>query len=228
MKLKLKADEKKQKSAMIFFKYGRIYILSTYYKQYDERRKVLMFSEKDIPINELINSIGYKELEYTYTNMRMDTREAIRYIKIGNKIMKKLIEKDLDISYSEALERFKNPLNLTPEENNSLLKPIYTRYNKLKRMGNIEKVKRDLDNIDISKTKEIVFYNVPYELKDSRLKVIGDLWIDLREYIGMDEYYCISMGRVKKIDEIRIKFQQPAYTTFEIEIKEIILKIQIN
>lgn len=131
------------------------------------------------------------------------------YFNISTEFMEYLID-TREQYWDRAIHNFRS--NLSIDDSYSLLKPVFFRYrNLLKDRESLRKVRNNLSNIQ--RYKKMVLYNVKYELRDNKLRLLEDFWIDLTEiedvkinnryYSG--EFECISLGNIKRFDKVEIE-----------------------
>lgn len=115
-----------------------------------------------------------------------------------------LIDKGSQIDFNTALKEFGVNISI---DSISLFKPVYVRYTiASKNKQSLMKIKDSIDK-GVS-AKKLVLYDVPVILKNSKLHLIGTLWLDLWEEEMVKnqwcKYGCVSLGKIKKFDKVEI------------------------
>ena len=83
-----------------------------------------------------------------------------------------------------------------------LLKPVFVRYEWLRKTGNQERVLANIKNYTIP--SKIVLYDVSAILDRGKLKLLDNLMLDMREQIGMSIYTPITLGNVMSFSKVII------------------------
>lgn len=132
-----------------------------------------------------------------------------KYFNLSSKFMEYLIDTK-EQYWDRAIQNFRT--KLSTNDSYSLLKPVFFRYRNLaKNRENLRKVRSSLNNIQ--RYKKMVLYNVKYELRDNKLRLLEDFWIDLTEIEDVkinnryysEEFECISLGNIKSFDNVEIE-----------------------
>lgn len=133
-----------------------------------------------------------------------------KYFNLSSKFMEYLIDTK-EQYWNRAIQNFRS--KLSANDSYSLLKPVFFRYRNLaKNRENLRKVRSSLNNIQ--RYKKMVLYNVKYELRDNKLRLLEDFWINLTEIEDVKinsryyskEFECISLGNIKSFDNVEIEF----------------------
>ena len=182
-------------------------------------------------------SVWTKQI-FTYHNI--DLREYIQkrltfYLELSDKFMLYLIENSKKVTFDEALMEFSQyKFNLTDFSRQtvySLLKPVYYRYEKYTR-NDKNSLLGLADSIKYPKQlrtfpKEIILYDVPCIVNNSKLQLLDDFELDL---IDMNEnscycreLKCLYLGNICAFKFVKIKpfFQRKGFDQgydFEIEL----------
>ena len=192
---------------------GRIYVNSRI-KDYE------LLSPKELRIgNNIINlpeKTQYGNTTYTHSALRtFNVGELLGYFKIGDYFLERLIRENINCSFENIY--FLKDIPLSDTDKHSLLKPVYYRYISIKRNNyralkvigdNLKKRNKESDNIDY---KKMVLYDIPCIIKDSKLSILDNLWIDISEFLEIPVngnyipcvFNCLSLG-VDKFDRVEI------------------------
>lgn len=206
--------------AIVLSSLGRVYILPNYMNnvslKYNYSEFILninnikTFSSKQIKD---FNTYGtrYGDIIYEYNNGSINTSEFVKYLEVSNSFMTFLIENNINISFEYAVKNYSSLLSF--DDIKSLLKPVYIRYMMArKNPQNLIKIRK---NITVRNTRKVVLYDVPYIIENSRLRLLDNFWIDLKEnievkiqnppYFTYRDYMCLSIGNIKKFDKVEIE-----------------------
>lgn len=175
---------------------------------------------------------------FIYHNI--DLRDYIQdrltfYLELSDKFMLYLIENNRKIAFDEALMEFSqskfNLINFSRQTVYSLLKPVYYRYDKYTRndknalLGLADSIKYPKQPRTFP--KEIILYDVPCIINNSKLKLLDNFELDL---IDMNEsscycreLKCLYLGSIHTFKFVKIKpfFQRKGFDQgydFEIEL----------
>ena len=158
----------------------------------------------------------YRNITYTHSALRtFNLGELLGYFKIGDYFLERLIRENINCSFENIY--FLKDIPLSDTDKHSLLKPVYYRYISIKRNNyralkvigdNLKKRNKESDNIDY---KKMVLYDVPCVIKDSKLRILDNLWIDISEFLEIPVngnyipcvFNCLSLG-VDKFDRVEI------------------------
>lgn len=129
-----------------------------------------------------------------------------KYFNLSSKFMEYLIDTK-EQYWDRAIQNFRT--KLSTDDSCSLLKPVFFRYRNLaKNRENLGKLRSSLNN-NIQRYNKMVLYNVKYELRDNKLRLLEDFWIDLTEIEDVkyysEEFECISLGNIKSFDKVEIE-----------------------
>ena len=190
--------------------FGRVYINA-------EKKDYNILSLNQIRIGEEIitipqpKNICYVSSEVKGTNLS----EIKKYLKICSYFFKELIEKNADYPFEEINFRsllcnapFIEEVSFNNQIIHSLLKPVYYRYISIKRNNpkGINKIRMNLSYenwYDLTiKTEKMTLFDVPCDIKDSKLNILGICEV----YLGEGWFDCLSLGAIDKIDKIEIEF----------------------
>lgn len=181
-----------------------------------------IFYKKEIDTNILEKVKSYRKDEFTLIQDGITLSESelinlLRYLKYADEFMLFLINekyKNFDMALKEYINE-NNIIELTYGEKRSLLKPTFYRYSKksFDELRNIkiqiqkrrkylkeEKYQEYIKGIP----KNISLYNIPCNIYDSNLKILGKFEIDLSENIMLEKYNCDLIG-IKEFDRIDIE-----------------------
>lgn len=193
--------------------FGRVYVNSNI-KDYElvAPNKLRIGTNK---IN-LPEKTQYRNITYTHSALRtFNLGELLGYFKIGDYFLERLIRENINCSFENIY--FLKDIPLSDTDKHSLLKPVYYRYISIKRNNyralkvigdNLKKRNKESDNIDY---KKMVLYDVPCVIKDSKLRILDNLWIDISEFLEIPVngnyipcvFNCLSLG-VDKFDRVEI------------------------
>lgn len=156
----------------------------------------------------------------TYHNI--DLREYIQerltfYLELSDNFMLYLIENNIKVTFDEALMEFSqykfNLINFSRQTVHSLLRPVYYRYKKYNR-NDKNSLLGLADSIKYPKQpktfpKEIILYDVPCIVNNSKLQLLDDFELDL---IDMNEnshccreLRCLYLGNICAFKFVKIK-----------------------
>lgn len=175
---------------------------------------------------------------FTYHNI--DLREYIQerltfYLELSDKFMLYLIENNKKVTFDEALMEFSqykfNLINFSRQTVYSLLKPVYYRYEKYTR-NDKNSLLGLADSIKYPKQpkifpKEIILYDVPCIVNNSKLQLLDDFELDLTDMNENSrhcrELRCLYLGNINAFKFVKIKpfFQRKGFNQgydFEIEL----------
>lgn len=190
--------------------FGRVYI-------YLREKDYNILSLNQIRIGEEIITIPQpRNICYISDEVRgTDLYEIKKYLKICSYFLKELIETNVvchfdDIDFSSLLcnAPFIREVSFNNQIIHSLLKPVYYRYMSTKRNNpkGINKIRMNLNYenwYDLTiKTEKMTLFDVPCDIKDSQLNILGICEV----YLGEDCFDCLSLGAIDKIDKIEIEF----------------------
>lgn len=217
----------KGNGTIILSSLGRIYVLPNYMNNiYFEHN----YSEFLLNINNL-KTISSKQFEdfhdygkkygniiYEYNNISVNTSKLVSYLKVSDSFMAFLINNNMNTSFENIVQNFKSRLfRLSVNDIHSLLKPVYIRYMMAKRNPqNLIRIRENINNYSNSwNIKKVTLYDVPCIIKNSELRLLDNLWIDLTEsvevktqnslYFTYQNYKCLSLGSIKKFDKVEIE-----------------------
>lgn len=193
--------------------FGRVYVNSNI-KDYElvAPNKLRIGTNK---IN-LPEKTQYRNITYIHSALRtFNLGELLGYFKIGDYFLERLIRENINCSFENIY--FLKDIPLSDTDKHSLLKPVYYRYISIKRNNyralkvigdNLKKRNKESDNIDY---KKMVLYDVPCVIKDSKLRILDNLWIDISEFLEIPVngnyipcvFNCLSLG-VDKFDRVEI------------------------
>ena len=164
-------------------------------------------------------SVWTKQI-FTYRNI--DLREYIQkrltfYLELSDKFMLYLIENNIKVTFDEALMEFSQyKFNLTDFSRQtiySLLKPVYYRYEKYTRndknslLGLADSIKYPKQSRVFP--KEIILYDVPCIVNDSKLQLLDDFELDLTDMNENSHYCkelkCLYLGNISAFKFVKIK-----------------------
>lgn len=156
-------------------------------------------------------NICYVSSEVRATNLS----EIKKCLKICSYFFKELIEKNVDCPFEKIDFRsllctapFIGEVSFNNQIKYSLLKPVYYRYMSTKRNNpkGINKIRMNLSYenwYDLTiKTEKMTLFDVPCDIKDSQLNILGICKV----YLGEGCFDCLSLGAIDKIDKIEIEF----------------------
>ena len=182
-------------------------------------------------------SVWTKQI-FIYHNI--DLREYIQdrltfYLELSDKFMLYLIENNIKVTFDEALMEFSQyKFNLTDFSRQtiySLLKPVYYRYEKYTRndknslLGLADSIKYPKQSRIFP--KEIILYDVPCIVNDSKLQLLDNFEIPLTDIKEISRYSkelkCLHLGNIHTFKFVKIKpfFRRKGFDQgydFEIEL----------
>lgn len=193
--------------------FGRVYVNSNI-KDYE----FIVPDKLRIGINtiNLPEKTQYGNIIYTHSALRnLNTGNLLEYFNIADYFLERLIRENINCSFENIY--FLKDIPLSDTDKHSLLKPVYYRYISIKRNNyralkvigdNLKKRNKESDNIDY---KKMVLYDVPCVIKDSKLRILDNLWIDISEFLEIPVngnyipcvFNCLSLG-VDKFDRVEI------------------------
>lgn len=195
---------------VIVSSWGRIYINSVKINEYYQLGNTFTYQcnnqVKRIDFNSIFNNylINNNEIKYNYFGVDDKSIFALnRYLNISNDFMKNLIlleyTRDFEYILDKYIARYKN---ISKEDGMRLLKPVFVRYEWLRKTGNQERVLANINNYTIP--SKIVLYDVSAILDRGKLKLLDNLILDMREQIGISIYTPITLGNVMSFSKVII------------------------
>lgn len=214
--------------------FGRVYINSQI-KDYERIAPDKLRIENRVIT--LPKQTQYGNITYTHSLLRAyNVGELSEYFKITDSFMERLIRENIKCSFENI--PFLKDIKLSDTDKHSLLKPVYYRYktkdhSALKAIqDNLNKINKDSCTINYG---TMTLFDVPCIIKDSKLRILDNFWIDISESTNILEngryipyvFNCISLG-VKKFSKVEIVFENVTnmYSNnilYGKQIKEIIL-----
>ena len=158
----------------------------------------------------------YGNITYIHSALRnFNVSILLTYFNIGDYFLARLMREEINCPFEEI--PFLKEIYLSDIDKHSLLKPVYYRYmltkknnfSALKIIGdNLKKRNKESYNIDYDK---MVLYDIPCVIKDSKLRILDKLWIDISEFLEIPVngnyipcvFNCLSLG-VDKFDRVEI------------------------
>lgn len=203
-KFEIKSNE------VIVSSWGRVYINLAKINSFYQLKNTLTYhcnnQIKKIDFNSIFNnySINNNEIKYTYIGADDNSIFTLnRYLNISNDFMKHLIlikyQGNFEFFLDKYIEKYKN---ISKEDGIKLLKPVFIRYEWLRKTGNQEGVLTNINNYIVP--SKIVLYDVPTILDNGKLKLLDNLILDMREQIGMSIYTPITLGNVRSFSKVII------------------------
>ena len=206
--------------AIVLSSLGRIYVLPNYMNNISFRYS---YSEFILNINNIktlsskqikdFNTYGtrYEDIIYEYNNISINTSEFVKYLEVSNSFMTFLIDNNINVSFEYVVKNYSSLLSFNDIK--SLLKPVYVRYMMAKKNPqNLISIRK---NIAVRNIRKVVLYDVPCIIEYSRLRLLDNFWIDLKEnievkiqnppYFTYRDYMCLSIGNIKKFDKVEIE-----------------------
>lgn len=191
---------------VIVSSWGRIYINSIKINEYYQLGNTFTYQcnnqVKRIDFNSIFNNylINNNEIKYNYFGVDDKSIFALnRYLNISNDFMKHLIllkyTRDFEYFLDKYIAKYKN---ISKEDGMRLLKPVFVRYEWLRKTGNQERVLANINNYTIP--SKIVLYDVSAILDRGKLNLI----LDMREQIRMSIYTPITLGNVMSFSKVII------------------------
>ena len=195
---------------MIVSSWGRIYINSVKINEYYQLGNIFTYQcnnqVKKIDFNSIFNNylINNNEIKYNYFGVDDKSIFALnRYLNISNDFMKHLILLEYTGDFEYFLDKYiLKYKNISKEDGMRLLKPVFVRYEWLRKTGNQEGVLVNINNYTIP--SKIVLYDVSAILDRGKLKLLDNLILDMREQIGMSIYTPITLGNVRSFSKVII------------------------
>lgn len=183
----------------------RVYINRDYIKEVIPTKTDIEFRYNDGTVKYVAyTKLGTKPGEVVYNYYPDKNIYMSDYIRFTDKFMLFLIDSGCNTDFETAVKEFGRDMTTGIK---SLLKPVYVRYNFAKRkQSNLLKIRENIQNINMVQT--LVLYDVPIIIEDSKLKILGDIKIDIREQEVFDrvlyKYDCVLFGGIKKFDRVEI------------------------
>lgn len=158
----------------------------------------------------------YGNIIYTHSALRdLNTGNLLEYFNTADYFLERLIRENINCPFENIY--FLKDILLSDTDKYSLLKPVYYRYTSTKKNkpsvlriigDNLKKRNKESDNIDYDK---MVLYDVPCFIKNSKLRILDKLWIDISEFLEIPVngnyipcvFNCLSLG-VNKFDRVEI------------------------
>lgn len=195
---------------VIVSSWGRIYINSVKINEYYQLGNIFTYQcnnqVKKIDFNSIFNNylINNNEIKYNYFGVDDKSIFALnRYLNISNDFMKHLILLEYTGDFEYFLDKYiLKYKNISKEDGMRLLKPVFVRYEWLRKTGNQEGVLVNINNYTIP--SKIVLYDVSAILDRGKLKLLDNLILDMREQIGMSIYTPITLGNVRSFSKVII------------------------
>lgn len=195
---------------VIVSSWGRIYINSVKINEFYQLGNTFTYKcnnqVKKIDFNSIFNNYSLNNSEIKYNYLGVDDKIIFvlnRYLNISNDFMKHLILLkyigDFEYFLDKYIEKYKN---ISKEDGMKLLKPVFIRYEWLRKTGNQESVLTNINNQTIP--LKIVLYDVSAILDNGKLKLLDNLILDMREQIGISIYTPITLGNVKSFSKVII------------------------
>lgn len=191
---------------VIVSSWGRIYINSVKINEFYQLGNTFTYKCNNQVKKIDFNSIFINNSEIKYNYLGVDDKIIFvlnRYLNISNDFMKHLILLkyigDFEYFLDKYIEKYKN---ISKEDGMKLLKPVFIRYEWLRKTGNQESVLTNINNQTIP--LKIVLYDVSAILDNGKLKLLDNLILDMREQIGISIYTPITLGNVKSFSKVII------------------------
>lgn len=195
---------------VIVSSWGRIYINSVKINEFYQLGNTFTYKcnnqVKKIDFNSIFNNYSLNNSEIKYNYLGVDDKIIFvlsRYLNISNDFMKHLILLkyigDFEYFLDKYIEKYKN---ISKEDGMKLLKPVFIRYEWLRKTGNQESVLTNINNYVIP--SKIVLYDIPSTLDNGKLKLLDNLILDMREQIGMSIYTPIKLGNMISFSKVII------------------------
>ena len=212
--LKSNMDEKGiLKQLYVGTTFGRVYINSCI-KDYE----LITPNKLRIGTNtiSLPDKTQYGNIIYTHSTLRdFNVGVLLTYFNVTDYFLERLIRENINCSFENIY--FLKDIPLGDIDKYSLLKPVYHRYISTKKNkpsvlrkieDNLKKRNKESYNIDYDK---MVLYDVPCFIKNSKLRILDKLWIDISEFLEIPVngnyipcvFNCLSLG-VNKFDRVEI------------------------
>lgn len=195
---------------VIVSSWGRIYINFAKINNFYRAKNTLAYQcnnqIKKIDFDSIFNNYSLNNNEIKYNYLGIDDKSIIalnRYLDISNDFMKHLIllkyTGDFEYFLDKYIAKYKN---ISKEDGMRLLKPVFIRYEWLRKSGNQESVLENINNYTIP--SKIVLYDIPSILDNGRLKLLDNLILDMREQIGVSIYTPINLGNIAFFSKVII------------------------
>lgn len=195
---------------VIVSSWGRIYInfakINNFYRSKNTLAYQCNNQIKKIDFDSIFNNYSLNNNEIKYNYLGIDDKSIIalnRYLDISNDFMKHLIllkyTGDFEYFLDKYIAKYKN---ISKEDGMRLLKPVFIRYEWLRKSGNQESVLENINNYTIP--SKIVLYDIPSILDNGRLKLLDNLILDMREQIGVSIYTPINLGNIAFFSKVII------------------------
>ena len=215
--LKSNMDEKGiLKQLYVGTTFGRVYINSCI-KDYE----LITPNKLRIGTNtiSLPDKTQYGNIIYTHSTLRdFNVGVLLTYFNVTDYFLERLIRENINCSFENIY--FLKDIPLGDIDKYSLLKPVYHRYISTKKNkpsvlrkieDNLKKRNKESYNIDYDK---MVLYDVPCFIKNSKLRILDKLWIDISEFLEISVngnyipcvFNCLSLG-VDKFDRVEIMLE---------------------
>lgn len=212
-------EEKKGNRYIIITSLGRVYI-NLRVCDYKADGDKIMLGSQVIEHRSYFPEYGrrYKEIVYKIEGRNNIDIETIgSWLDISDSFMKRIIKAKLNCFYGE-IPFLDNFTSTNKQDRDCLLKPVYHRYKMIKRSNPIA-LKKILEKIESKNPKSveikadgIVLYDVPCIVKDSKLRLLEGIELDLSEYVDIQEgnryipcdFQCVSLGKIEKFDRVEI------------------------
>lgn len=195
---------------VIVSSWGRIYINFAKINNFYRSKNTLVYQcnnqIKKIDFDSIFNNYSLNNNAIKYNYLGIDDKSIIalnRYLNISNDFMKHLIllkyTGDFEYFLDKYIAKYKN---ISKEDGMRLLKPVFIRYEWLRKSGNQESVLENINNYTIP--SKIVLYDIPSILDNGRLKLLDNLILDMREQIGVSIYTPINLGNIAFFSKVII------------------------
>lgn len=195
---------------VIVSSWGRIYInfakINNFYRSKNTLAYQCNNQIKKIDFDSIFNNYSLNNNAIKYNYLGVDDKSIIalnRYLNISNDFMKHLIllkyTGDFEYFLDKYIAKYKN---ISKEDGMRLLKPVFIRYEWLRKSGNQESVLENINNYTIP--SKIVLYDIPSILDNGRLKLLDNLILDMREQIGVSIYTPINLGNIAFFSKVII------------------------
>lgn len=162
----------------------------------------------------------YNNITYTHSNLRTtDVSSLLLYFKVTDFFLERLIRENINCYFENIY--FLKDIPLSEIDKHSLLKPVYYRYISTKKNSPsvlkaiMDKLKNRNKESMVIDYEQIVLYDIPCIIKESKLRILDNLWIDISEDLEITEnervnYYvfnCLSLG-VTKFSRVEIVLEE--------------------
>lgn len=157
------------------------------------------------------NKQEFKYINIDYNQYMLD--KVYFYTELSDKFMLYLIENGNMSSFEETIRQFSFQINLrkfSKETIYSLLKPVYVRYERYDKV-NLFSLAESIRNPEQPRKlpTQIVLYDVPCVVNNSRLKLLDNFELNLRDYIMLspraEELNCLYLGNIEQFKFVNIK-----------------------